>query len=315
MADALERVTNLLALLLESRRPLSLAEIVGELSGQYPDTEQAARGAFERDKSMLRSVGVPLEQEVRGGAEAGQTAYWIDRKRYELEQLTLSDDERRALQMAVAAVHSDASWGRDGLWKIGSGPSTARTQAVSANMPVLDNLPELREATARRVAARLRYRGVTRMLDPYGLLLRGGWWYVVGFDHSHGEVRTFRVDRIEGDVELDPQASFQRPQDFDIRSVFPADPKLLGEPDSDEHVALVRVFAPMTELVIREIGDAAVRARFGDGSAEMEVPCVHRRAFRSWVLGLGEHAEVLEPADLRAEIVDWLDAVIAGAQA
>ena len=37
MADRVERLTNLLALLLETRRPLTLHEIASELGGQYPD--------------------------------------------------------------------------------------------------------------------------------------------------------------------------------------------------------------------------------------------------------------------------------------
>jgi predicted DNA-binding transcriptional regulator YafY len=39
---------------------------------------------------------------------------------------------------------------------------------------------------------------------------------------------------------------------------------------------------------------------------------VNRPAFRSWVLGLLDHAEVLEPAELRQEVVGWLEE-IAGA--
>ena len=38
--DRVERLTNLLALLLETTRPLSMIEIVGELDGQYPDDER-----------------------------------------------------------------------------------------------------------------------------------------------------------------------------------------------------------------------------------------------------------------------------------
>ena len=54
MSDPIERVTNLLALLLSTRRPLTLLEISTELVGQYPDQEGSRRTAFERDKAMLR---------------------------------------------------------------------------------------------------------------------------------------------------------------------------------------------------------------------------------------------------------------------
>jgi proteasome accessory factor B len=37
------------------------------------------------------------------------------------------------------------------------------------------------------------------------------------------------------------------------------------------------------------------------------VPCANRPAFRSWVLGLLEHAVVLEPVEVRDEVVAWLE--------
>ena len=53
MADALERITNLVALLLETRSPLTLEQIANELAGQYPAGEAALRGSFERAKACL----------------------------------------------------------------------------------------------------------------------------------------------------------------------------------------------------------------------------------------------------------------------
>ncbi|MDQ1519015.1 MAG: hypothetical protein QOI55_88, partial [Actinomycetota bacterium] len=58
MADApsrVERVLNLLALLLDTRRSLSREEIVREVAG-YPAELSANRRAFERDKEMLRGM-------------------------------------------------------------------------------------------------------------------------------------------------------------------------------------------------------------------------------------------------------------------
>jgi hypothetical protein len=39
------------------------------------------------------------------------------------------------------------------------------------------------------------------------------------------------------------------------------------------------------------------------------VPCANPLAFRSWVLGFAEHAEVLAPAEQREAIVEWLSAL------
>ena len=195
MVDRIERLTNLLALLLETAEPLSLVQIAGELDGQYPDNDKARRAAFERDKAALRDIGVPIETEiVAGGPYAGQTRYRIDRRAYELGDLDLAPDEMRALQVAVAAVRTDA--GREAIWKLGGALGDERP-AVSVVIPERPELPAIRTAVAARAPIEFGYRGEQRVLDPWGLLLRGGFWYVIGHDHARDERRTFRVDRFE----------------------------------------------------------------------------------------------------------------------
>ncbi len=145
MADRVERLTNLLALLLETPEPLSLVQIAGELVGQYPESHTARRASFERDKAALREIGVPIDQEIIGGADAGQTRYWIDRDRYELDGLDLDDDEMRALQVALAATRPGSSSAQDALWKLGGGVIGGGATVV-ANLPDVAELPTLREA-------------------------------------------------------------------------------------------------------------------------------------------------------------------------
>jgi proteasome accessory factor B len=304
-ASPIERITSLLALLLERRTALTLRQISHELRDMYPAGAVALRGAFERDKALLRDVGVPIETEVLGGDQAGETAYRIDRARYELTGLQLDDDERRALQVAVATTRSDA--GQEGVWKLGG--SVVQASSVVANVPHLDALPTLRQAIGAHQPVTFDYHDVPRRLDPYGLLLRRGFWYVVGHDHGHDERRTYRVDRIEGAVVIDSSASFEAPPDFSAADAFPADPKLLG--DEDGRVARVAVYGDLAALVGRELGDDAVDSTV-PASADRTVfvvPFTNIDAFRSWLLGLGTHAEVLSPPDVRDSIVQWLRGV------
>jgi predicted DNA-binding transcriptional regulator YafY len=46
--------------------------------------------------------------------------------------------------------------------------------------------------------------------------------------------------------------------------------------------------------------------RHDDGAIDVEVPCANIDAFRSWLFGLGEHAEVVSPLEVRAVVVAWL---------
>ncbi len=308
MADRVERLTNLLALLLETVEPLSLVQIAGELHGQYPDGQSARRAAFERDKAALREIGVPIDQEVvPGGEYAGQTRYWIDRHRYELDGLELDDDEMRALQVAMAATRPGSASAQEALWKVGAG-LLDQSAPVAAIMPDAASLPILREAVSGRSSVRFSYRDVVRTVDPWGLLLRDGYWYLVGYDHERSDRRTYRIDRIQDEVELLDGQTFERPAEFDPRDAFPDDPKLIGA-DARTPDARVRIDASRAGLARRALGAERVVTEYDDGSIDVDVPCANRAAFRSWLLGFVEHAEVIEPADVRDDIVAWLEAV------
>lgn len=308
MVDRVERLTNLLALLLETAEPLSLVQIAGELEGQYPDADQARRASFERDKAALRDIGVPIETEVVGGGPyAGQTRYRIDRRSYELADLDLAPDEMRALQVAVAAVHTGSGLGQDAIWKLGGGLGDERP-AVSAFVPDRPELPIIRSAVAARSAIEFSYRGEARHLDPWGLLLRGGFWYVIGYDHDRQGQRTFRVDRFDNGaagIALGPPGSYERPPSFDPRVAFPADPKQIGHSADDGVEARIRITPHRAAAVEREVGSERVVQRDADGIVVV-VPASNLPAFRSWVLGLLDHAVVLEPPEVRAHIVEWL---------
>jgi proteasome accessory factor B len=299
MVDQLERTTNLLALLLETRVPLTLENIVNQLAGQYPAGPTALRGAFERDKGLLRDIGVPIETEVLRGTNAGQTGYRVDRDRYELRDLDLTEDERRALQVAVAAARTTEA--EFGMFKLGGVADSSAS--ITANLPQLELLPSLREAIASRSTVSFSYHAAPRSLQPYALLLREGFWYVIGHDLGHDEVRTYRVDRIEGSIEQGDRDAFERPADFDPRAVFPADPKELGD---GGRTATVRIDSARAAFVVRELGAESIIRRLPDGSVEVEVPCSNLDAFRSWLFGWGVHAEVIAPADVRAGLIDWL---------
>ncbi|HSJ90538.1 MAG TPA: WYL domain-containing protein, partial [Ilumatobacter sp.] len=60
----------------------------------------------------------------------------------------------------------------------------------------------------------------------------------------------------------------------------------------------------------RQVGPERVRVRHDDGSIEVAVPCGNEPAFRSWLLGYLDAAEVLAPVDVRDGVVAWLEAVV-----
>lgn len=305
--DRLERLTDLVLVLLDAARPLTLTEIAGAVVG-YPEAREPRRQAFERDKRTLREEGIVLTVEPLPD-EPTQVGYRIREQDYYLPQLDLTPDEQVALNLAVAGVHLDDPTGRDALLKLGmverDGP------AAVAALPPVPGLPALHEATRSRAPVRFGYRGRERTVDPYAIVFRRGWWYVVGRDHESGQ-RTFRVDRMESPPVAGPPGSFPAPEGLDPSSLVAEVPWELGEDEPE--AAKVRVDSMMAGDVVSQLGEEAVAARGPDGSVVVNLAVVNSEAFCSWVLGLLDHAVVLAPPSLRDQLVSRLQAM-AGAAA
>lgn len=307
----LERVTNLLTLLLSARRHVTFEEIRNELRGQYPEGKEAARAAFERDKAILRDEGIPIDQVTLSGQQAGQTGYRVLRSAYEIEDFGLTADETEALRLAVGTIRLGTNWAHEALWKVDLAPTDTSpgtdAPAVAVELPIDERLPRLHRAIAERHRIEFTYRDRARRLEPWGLLARDGWWYVIGFDLDYAERRTYRVDRMDGGVTLGSAAEHDVPDDFEIRSVFPTDPKLLPDAvDVGSDVAIVRIDASDVGVVVAQYGEVAIVSRHDDGSVDVEIPCSNVRNFVHWLLGFVERAEVMEPPALRAVVVEWL---------
>lgn len=303
----LERVTNLLTLLLTTRQHLSFEDVRHALRGQYPENLAAARAAFERDKAILREEGVPIDQVVLGGDRAGATGYRIIRSEYEVKDFGLDPDEALALRVAVGTIRMGTSWSQEALWKVDLESHLYADSVVGVELPVDERLPVIHGAIAESRPLKYRYHDKDRTLHPYGLLARQGWWYVIGHDTGVDQLRTYRVDRIQGGVTSGEPASFERPVGFDVRTAFPADPKLLPDSvDVGSDVAEVRVDPRDIGAVVRDHGEDCIVRTDPDGWVVVGVPCSNVRAFMIWLFGFLERAEVIGPPELRRMVVDWL---------
>ncbi len=305
-----ERVLNLLALLLDTSRALTRAEIVEEVSG-YPESEVAARRAFERDKEMLRTMGVPIELTVMpDGVEAG---YRVRPSEYYLPDLGLDDDETAALHVAVNAVTLGTAASEGALMKLaGAGDHVtgvgSDTPPIAA-LPMVPALAPLFEALRKHAEVRFDYRGETRVVQPWTVQSEKGQWYVTGFDVKRGGRRTFRADRIEGDVTVGDAGAFEPPTDSDARPARLDAPWELG--DGDPIRVTIAFDPPHDRGAIDRLGDDAEVTQSADGRTLVTFDAVQPDAVRSFALGFLEHAEIVEPAWLRDDIIDWLQAIAA----
>lgn len=301
-AQKLERLLNLTALLLDAARPLSAEQIQRQLD--YPDDLVAFRRAFERDKDELRSMGIPLRVEKVPGQIPEIDGYRIPREEYALRDPGLTTEELAALHLAASAVQVEGLPTTAGLLKLGGLVTDGgRDLGVRvAPLPADPNLARLFGAVSSRTPVRFRYHEVDRTIDPYRLEFQRGRWYLSGYDHLRQDERSYRLDRVDGEVALTDQPAFDAPD-----RVATGRARGAWELGAEEPVrARLRIDGSRAGWAIQHVGPDHVVHEDDDGSIVVELPVTNRAAFRSFVLSFLEHAELLEPPELRDDLIAWL---------
>lgn len=302
--NRLERLINLVAALLATERPLSAEELRHRVPG-YAEEKMAFRRAFERDKETLRDLGVPVVMEPVPGTNPPVEGYRVPKDAYYLPDPDLAEDELAALHLAATAVRVDVANGVEALWKLGGEVAESGPVPAVAALPGGAHLVPLFGAISGRRIARFGYRGRRRHVDPHRLSFRNGHWYLSARDRDAGESRLYRLDRIEPPVEAG-EAGSAEPPPADEQATPPSPWELGSDPPV---TARLLVDAEQAVWAESHVGRESVVERRADGSVVLEVPVTNRDAFRSFVLGFLDHAELLGPPELRGDLVAWLEAL------
>lgn len=169
-------------------------------------------------------------------------------------------------------------------------------------------LTRLRQAAREQRQVRLSYTGSgqpqahSRLLDPYALVHRWGWWYVFGFCHLRQAIRSFRLDRIESLEVLETR--FDLPAGFDARELLAAEPQAsAGLRVRLRFSAEARGIALRNRLSWESLEDEP------DGSlvVSFHVPDLNWAA--STTLAYGPVVEVLDPPALRGLVAGWVQSL------
>ncbi len=316
--NKLERLLNLTAVLLDTTRPLAAEELRQKVEG-YPPPGTAFHRAFERDKDDLRVLGVPLTVEKVPATDPPVDGYRIDHDDYYLPDPGLAPDELAALHLASLTVRLDGLGDQEALWKLGGmsvgdgetpavAADTDVVNGVVANIPTDPSLVVLFQAISEKRVVEFVYRDQPRTVDPWRLDFHRGRWYLTGYDRVREDERNFRLDRFESLVTIiDAKVENQQTS---AGAAGPIQPWLVG--DESPTVAKLLVDADRVAMAARQLGSDISRHEQADGSAVFDVPVVNLSAFRTFVLGFLEYAELLEPAEWRQQIVGWLEDIERG---
>ncbi len=297
----LERLLNLTAALLDTERLLPAAEIQAKVAG-YASGKEAFRRTFERDKSELRRMGIPLTVGSVPASDPPVEGYRIRPQDYYLPDPQLDEEERVALHLATCAVRLEGTSPDTAFWALGGRPADGDPGPELAVIPSDENLALLYRAVCERRVATFGYREEQRSLEPARLHFARGHWYVAGHDRDRQEWRHFRLDRLR-DLEIaDPGGFAPRPSDA---ADLMRPPWEIG---SDAVVAELDVAAEMADWALAQTGQGLRHEWRPDGTLRLEVSVANTGALEDFVIGLLEHATLLGPANLRENLLRRLRA-------
>ncbi|MFF5207705.1 helix-turn-helix transcriptional regulator [Streptosporangium sp. NPDC000396] len=298
-------------------RVLALLELL-QASPGLTGPELAAR--LEVDERTVRRYAVKLaELGVPVEAERGRYGGYRLLPGYKLPPLMLTDDEATAVVLgllagrrtglAVGQAATESALAK--IQRVLPRALRERVDAVPATLehtrapapvstPKAGPLLALAEAARHGHTVRLTYRSwrgddSERDLDPYGIVFHSGRWYVAGFDHNSGEIRTFRVDRVAG--------AERTGQVFDAPDGFDPVAHVVGSLSAVPYRHEVKVLLATTmEEAAGRVPASTARLTETPGGILLETRAERLSGMAQMLAGLGWPFTVITPDELRGEI-------------
>lgn len=215
-------------------RVLTILELLQSYPGLSGE-EMAARlevdvRTVRRYITMLQDMGLPVE------AARGRHGGYRLRPGFKLPPLVFNEGEALALtlglmlaqRLGLGATSIEVAGAAAKLERVLPAPLRAQIQTLQAvlimDVPLTKTEPmgawvlELATAVQQQKQVQLHYCAwnqdeTVRLVDPYGVVYRAGYWYLPAYCHLRAELRTFRLDRV---LNLTLCATtFERPTSFD----------------------------------------------------------------------------------------------------
>lgn len=309
----LERLTNLTFAFLNAKQLgkqfLTAAWVKKNVAG-YPDT--SFDKAFQRDRAVLMKVGVPIEAVADAAWENGErvTGYRLQEEEYSLPEVQFTPEEATVLGLAgERGLTGEMSvFARSGWTKIAASGAT-RSFRDPAAIGSVGDMQALKAKTLDQVVGactgkqRLSFSYTKhqaaepqrRQLDPWGLVPLRGRVYLVGHDPDKDGVRAFRITRIS-DIKVSGSATHHEPADADLQAIV----ETMLRRGQELVFATLRVAPGATPELEAQGRREGERVRVDD---------VDKHWLIRECLSGAPDVELLEPAELRAEILRGLKSV------
>lgn len=302
-----ERLLNLTIALLATQRYLTKSEIFQSVAGYSGDAASMER-MFERDKDDLRSLGIEIEVRAVDSLFEDQMGYRIRPNDYALDLGPITPRELALISVALQGWRNSAlsESSQSALRKLRSlGIDTDTDQLAMEWLRYENEQPscdQLWDALEKRQIVEFGYHSSSlpkRRVQPYGLTLLHGFWYLIGFDLDRQAIRTFKIARVLTPFTLDKKEnSYEIPKDFS--------PVQYLQPDIDDPIHTANVLVRKDHcLTLRLEGQVS---SVDDEWDQLTLTYQHAEPLLRKILWFGPDAKIISPPELVAHLKDFLEA-------
>ena len=305
----IERLINLTIALLATRRFLTKNEILRSVDG-YEGSDETKERMFERDKDGLRNLGIVIEVGGFDPLFEDEAGYRIKPEEYSLDLGNITGTEIALLSLAGQAWRGAALdvAAQSALTKLHSMGIQSDLDSVPAIAPRLNtsggDFHSITTAISERCTISFTYLSPSlarenRAVAPYAIATRNSHWYVAGRDLAKNGVRTFRFDRIEGEITINRSGGgYEIPTGFDLFAAL--------DNEQSIHIATVDIRKGKAHV----LRNSAITASDKGEWDRITVNYLDEQRFIDLILWHGEDVLVIAPIKLRAGIISALQEIV-----
>jgi proteasome accessory factor B len=304
-----ERLVNLVIALLATKRYLTKSEIFRTIEG-YEGSSESMERMFERDKDELRALGIEIEVSALDPLFEDEIGYRIRFEDYVMDHSGFTTNEIAYMSLAAQVWKEEAlsEIAQHAMRKLAGLASPIDISEIPAIAPVLVNAPrflnEIIDCISKRRTIEFIYlnsemKTQSRQVNVYSYFSYKGNWYFSGLDVRKMEIRTFKCDRIVGDVSVSKGSKmYEIPEEY------------IPSTESEENA-----YEITAQLLVRKGRGSQLRNRASkivtdEDFDAVDVPYSSENELLSLVLWHLDDVQVLAPSVLRDSVIKSLKNVV-----
>ena len=227
--------------------------------------------------------------------------YRIHQSEYEADHPLLDPEEIAALHLASNLIHLQDDDIDSPFYKMG-GVLRDKTSTLG-EIPNERLIDVCLNALIERSTITFTYKNEKREVNPIRVVFSGSNWYLIAYDKDRLDIRHFRLDRIEGEIELTLEKFTPHTE---VSEISQEPPWRFGE---EERLVELKIDKSHTAWALEVIGETAVYKELPDGSIILHEVVRDWKIFRSFIFSFLDSAEVLKPPESRKAIIHWLESM------